>query len=134
MTKSGTDLAEFDSILLEAIDEALSILGEEPKSALYSHLEKLSDLPKSEIPSRIEEFSSAIRNLFGLGSDFLEILIMKSLHSKVAVVWEWEASEARPDFTLVEYCNFVKKYIQDYDVDEVKIGTLIKENEVLDEC
>jgi len=132
MTKFATELAEFDSILLEAIDEALSILGEEPKSALYRHLEKLLNLPRIEIPSRIPEFSKAIQNLFGLGSEFLEILIMKSLHSKVAVVWEWESSEVRPDFTLVEYCNFVKKYIQDFDVDEVEIETITEENEVLE--
>jgi hypothetical protein len=134
MTKSAIVLAEFDSILLEAIDEGLSILGEEPKFALYRHLEKLSNLPKCEIPSRINEFSNAMKNLFGLGSDFLEILIMKSLHSKFAVVWEWEESKERPDFTLAEYCNFIKKYIQDYAADETNFGTLPQEDEVIDQC
>jgi len=43
---------DFEKLLLEAIDDALSSLGETPKHAIYYHLEKSFNVKKQEIPYR----------------------------------------------------------------------------------
>lgn len=74
---------DFEKLLLEAVDESLSTLGESSRQAIYFHLEKSFNISKEDIPRKIEVFAEAIEKVFGLGADFLEILIMKRLHEKV---------------------------------------------------
>jgi len=73
---------EFESLLLEAVDESLSTLGDSAKQAIYFHLEKTFKVSKSEIPNKIEEFSNAIEKIFGVGARLLEIQMMQRLHEK----------------------------------------------------
>lgn len=72
----------FEKLLLEAVDESLSSLGDSAKHAIYFHLEKTFKVSKSEIPSKIEEFSEAIEKIFGVGARLLEIQMMKRFHEK----------------------------------------------------
>jgi len=72
----------FRSLLLEAVDEALSSLGDSVKQAIYFHLEETFEINKQEIPDKIEEFTNAIEEIFGLGAKLLEIRIMKSFYEK----------------------------------------------------
>lgn len=72
----------FEKLLLEAVDESLSSLGDSAKQAIYFHLEKTFKVSKSEIPSKIEEFSEAIEKIFGVGARLLEIQMMKRFHEK----------------------------------------------------
>ncbi|GAH09178.1 unnamed protein product, partial [marine sediment metagenome] len=55
----------FEEVLLEAIDEGLSMLGESGKQAIYLHLGKSLKMNRQDIPYRIEEFADAIEKLFG---------------------------------------------------------------------
>lgn len=72
----------FEKLLLEAVDEGLSSLGDSSKQAIYFHLEKAFKISKKDIPDKIDEFANAIENIFGFGAKFLEIHIMKSLYEK----------------------------------------------------
>lgn len=74
---------DFERILLEAVDEGLSSLGQSSRRAIYFHLEESFKVKKKEIPYKIEVFADAIEKIFGVGADFLEILIMKRLHEKI---------------------------------------------------
>jgi cold shock CspA family protein len=38
-------------------------------------------------------FTQAIENIFGVGANFVEILIMKKLYGKVGEVFNWNESE-----------------------------------------
>jgi hypothetical protein len=96
----------FDKLLLEAVDEGLSSLGESPKQAIYFHLEKRFNVKKQEIPYKIEAFADGIEKIFGLGANFLKILIMKRLYEKIGVVFEWHESA---DFTFIEYVAMAKR-------------------------
>jgi hypothetical protein len=71
---------DFEKLLLEAVDEGLSSLGETSKIAIYFHLKKSFNIKKKEIPYKIEAFAKGIEKIFGLGANFLEILIMKQLY------------------------------------------------------
>jgi len=75
--------ADFEELLLESIDEGLSLLGESAKQVVYFHLEKTFKINKQDIPYRIEKFIDAIDRIFGSGAKILEIQIMKSLFKKV---------------------------------------------------
>jgi len=90
---------DFEKLLLEAVDEGLSSLGESSKQAIYFHLEKGFNVRKQEIPYKIKDFARAIEKIFGLGANFLEILIMQSLHEKIGESFEEPLS---PDLNLAE--------------------------------
>jgi len=91
---------DFDKLLLEAVDEGLSSVGESSKQAIYFHLEKSFSIKREEIPCKIEVFEHSIERIFGLGADFLEVLIMKRIHEKVGGRFKWRRSQ---DFTFAEY-------------------------------
>jgi hypothetical protein len=97
----------FVKLLLEAVDEGLSSLGDSPKQAIYFYLKKEFKLDKRDIPQKIEEFTDAIERIFGLGAKFLEILIMKRLYEKVG--HEFEYSQEQKDLVFTEYVDAAKK-------------------------
>ena len=97
---------DFDKLLLEAVDEGLSSIGASSKQAIYFHLEKGFKVKKHEIPYKIEDFADAIEKIFGLGANFLEILIMKRLYEKVGGQFKLRGSQ---DLAFTEYVATVKQ-------------------------
>jgi hypothetical protein len=73
---------EFEKILVEAIDESFSSLGESPKQAILFHLENTFQIKIQEIPNKTDSFDNALKKIFGPGADFLEALIVKKLGEK----------------------------------------------------
>jgi len=55
---------EFEKLLVEAIDESLSSLGESPKQAILFHLENTFNIKKQEIPDQIASFDVALQKIF----------------------------------------------------------------------
>ncbi|HEY4674714.1 MAG TPA: hypothetical protein VIH48_01525 [Candidatus Bathyarchaeia archaeon] len=102
----------FDKLLLEAVDDALSSLGDSVKQAIYFHLEGKFKITKNEIPNRLEDFDDGIEKIFGLGAKFLEILIMRKLYERLGQPLDWNENK---DFSFVGYvvaareCSFGKK-------------------------
>ena len=78
----------FDEILLEAVEEGLMELGESSRAIVYFYVERNFSLKKTEIPKRLEDFSTAIRRIFGLGGIVMEELILKRLCEKLNVNYE----------------------------------------------
>lgn len=105
----------FDQILLEAIDEALSSLGENVKTAIYFQLEDLFKIKKQEIPAKISDFSSALEQLFGLGARQLEIMFIKNIHDKIKITCKWPTYEwplskwIVPEVTFQEYVRLMRQ-------------------------
>ena len=97
---------DFERILLEAVDEGLSSLGESSKVAVYFHLQKDFNVRREEIPCNVGAFVDAMEKIFGQGASFLEILIMKRLHQKVRGASRLRESE---DFTFTEYIASTKR-------------------------
>ncbi len=96
----------FEKLLLEAVDEGLSSLGDSAKHAIYFHLKKTFKISKRDIPYKIEEFADALEKIFGLGAKPLEVLIMKHLYEKVGGVVEYPKHE---DLVFTEYVVAVKQ-------------------------
>ncbi len=109
---------DFEKLLLEAVDEQLTSLGESSKQALYFHLEKGFNIKKHEIPRKTEAFVGAMEKILGQGADYLEILIMKRLHSKIGL----EVKLSTPNLTFTEYVEAAKKcYGQDRTEDKQEL-------------
>jgi hypothetical protein len=72
---------DFERLLLDSIDEALSSIEEKQKKETYIQLESLG-VPKHEIPRKIGVFTRVIERIFGTGVQELEILILKRLYEK----------------------------------------------------
>lgn len=100
----------FEELLLEAVDDGLSSLGDSSKQVIYFHLEKTFKLNKQEIPHKIEEFADAIENIFGHGAKLLQIIIMKRLYEKVKGSIEYNAQLEELIFT--QYVAAVKQSFQ----------------------
>lgn len=97
---------DFDELLLEAVDEGLSSIGESSKHAIFFYLETVFKIKRNEIPDKIEAFAVAIEKIFGLGANCLEILIMKSLYEKFKGIVQLH--EPR-NFTFTAYVTAVKR-------------------------
>jgi hypothetical protein len=94
----------FSEILLAAVEESLSSLGDSPKQAILFHLEASFNIKKEHIPENITEFAKALEKIFGPGASYLEKLIAKRLYEKLGL--ESEDAERR-DF--LECVDDVKK-------------------------
>jgi len=111
----------FDKLLIQAIDESLSSLGEPVKNGIYSKLNQCIGITVNEIPDQIEEFSGLLHRIFGLGASRLEGLFIKKINQKAGIEiesqqYEWPLSKwVNTDMTFVEYVNVIR-------------GQLIKEN------
>ena len=75
---------KFDQLLVEAIDEVLSSLGEPVKNHVYFYLENDFSITKNELPQKIEEFSNFLLRIFGTGANHLEIRFMKTFFAKIS--------------------------------------------------
>jgi hypothetical protein len=53
--------SEFEKLLIEAIAESFSSLGESPKQAILFHLENTFKIEEQEIPNKLESFDYAIK-------------------------------------------------------------------------
>jgi hypothetical protein len=97
---------DFDELLMEAVDEGLSALGESSKQAIYFHLEKGFNVTKEEIPDKVEVFAVAIEKIFGLGANFLEILIRQRLYQILDGSLEWNGTK---NLTFAKYVAVVRR-------------------------
>ena len=91
---------------MEAIDEALSSLGESVKQSIYFHIEN-KFVARNEIPENIGDFQGGLEKIFGAGAQFIEILIMKNLHAKIGITITVEAKDKQLEF--VKYVDAAKQ-------------------------
>lgn len=108
MALTGGDLADFNNILLESVDETITaLLGTGVLSALHSHLLKFHGTRQDEIPYRLEAFSQALQDTFGLGLRTIEKAISKRLYQKLGLRFiEF------PNYRLEDYVADAKRQLE----------------------
>jgi PAS domain-containing protein len=79
---------DFEKLLVEAIDEELSSLGEDMKQTVYSHLQEAFGVQKSEIANNVTSFTQAVEHVFGMDANDLEALILRNVHEKIGKRYE----------------------------------------------
>ncbi|MGA2682245.1 MAG: hypothetical protein ABSF44_10665 [Candidatus Bathyarchaeia archaeon] len=102
---------QFDEVLVQAIDEVFTSLGEPVKNAFYQHLEEDFNISKNEIPKKIAEFSDIIHKIFGLGASRLERNFIRELNSKVQSNVEFPEYEGSLSKWIIREVSF-EEYIQ----------------------
>ena len=100
---------KFDCLLLDAVDQSLSVLGESSKTSIYFHLEKSYGIKRQDIPQKTEEFVSALEKLFGPGAAFIASLVSKRLCEKAGLNAEDIAVKS---LTFSETVAVVKKTME----------------------
>jgi hypothetical protein len=94
---------DFHKLFLQAVDGAFSSLGDSARQSIYFHLEMRFRMPRSEIPDRLEDFENGLEKIFGAGTKFLEILIMKRLYETMEPkrrIMKWNDDN---EFKFVDY-------------------------------
>jgi len=98
---------DVDRIVLDAIDEALSVLGSKGRDSVYYFLEREYLLKKEDVPLNLRRFDDCLRMVFGLGANLLEKHIINTLKRRVGV--ELEADEG---LDFVETLETIKSIIR----------------------
>ena len=93
----------FHRLLLEAVDSTLSSLGDSARQSVYFHLEKKFNITRDEIPGRIEDFDRGLERIFGMGTRFLEVLIMKKLYEEMGSRGKVLRVDQRKEFKFIDY-------------------------------
>lgn len=88
----------FSQILLDSIDEGLSVLGVEPREAAYQFLRTICSLPREEIPSRIPDFAAGLKRALGGASKVIERVILRKLFERMGATFR-----ELPDTDFNEY-------------------------------
>ena len=97
--------SEFDKLIVSAVDEALNSLGESVKQSTYFHIENKFKVARKDIPENLEEFQDGLEKIFGAGARFIEILIMKNLHTKMGLPLKMESEQLE----FVKYVGVAKR-------------------------
>jgi hypothetical protein len=84
----STRSLNFDQLILQAVDDSLSVMGEEPKRAMYQDLLTIHSLRKEDIPFRISEFVSGLKKALGTASKVVEKLILKKLYERIGTTFQ----------------------------------------------
>jgi hypothetical protein len=93
----------FHKLLLRAVDSALSSLGDSARQSVYFHLEKRFNVARNEIPSRVEDFDRGLETMFGTGTRFLEVLIMRKLYEEIGAKRKILKLDGSAGFNFVAY-------------------------------
>jgi hypothetical protein len=73
----------FSQVLLDCVDEALSVLGNEPRLAVYQYFATIHSLDREQIPDRIDEFATGLKKALGGASRVIERLVLKKLFQRI---------------------------------------------------
>jgi len=99
----------FQKLFLESVDSAFSSLGESAKQSIFFHLESEFKIARDEIPCRLEDFDNGLEKIFGTGSRFLEVLIMKNLYERIGgegKILKWDEGK---EFRFVDYVKAAQR-------------------------
>lgn len=93
-------------LLIESIDDAFLTLGKSARQSIYYHLQTKFGIAKNDIPKHVDKFETGLEKIFGAGSRFLEILIMKKLYEKIHKPLEWNETK---ELVFADYVASARK-------------------------
>jgi hypothetical protein len=99
---------QIDMKIMEAIDESLASFGDSVKQAVYFQLQSNYNVPKQEIPTKIEELAEALEAIFGIGARLIEMKIIQTLYLKANGFLYVPKDE---DFMLKDYVQKLRGFL-----------------------
>jgi hypothetical protein len=100
--------AEVGEVLLQAVNDGLSVPGEIVRTAIYERLERSYQRRRDEIPKKLEIFHQALQDLLGGGARVMEKLIAKNLYRRLELNFTEHAT-----WSIVDYVNHAKRVARD---------------------
>ncbi len=94
----------FGQMLLDCVDDGLSVLGNEPKQAVYQYLSTIHSLDREQIPDKVGEFAAGLKKALGGASRVIERLILKKLFQRMGSTFR-----ETPDSEFADYVNEAKR-------------------------
>jgi hypothetical protein len=106
VTSAVSKPGEFNTLLLQAIDETLNTLGKTVSQSIYRQLKEQYDLNPQDIPAKISEFQEGLEALFGSGARYIEVLIIQNLYVKTGLP---AISEKAGTLEFIEYVELSRR-------------------------
>jgi len=97
----------FEEAFLEAVDSALSVLGDQSKCAVYQYLKENFGISKQEIPREVDSFVKSLERIFGQAARLIEIRIITKLHQKIPAFF----FSANKGFSFVDYVEALSLFL-----------------------
>jgi len=104
----------FSQVLLDCVDEGLSVLGSEPRQAVYQYLATIHSLDREQIPDKVDEFAAGLKKALGSASRVIERLILKKLFQRIGSTFR-ETSD-------LEFADYVKDAKRRFEITSTKHG------------
>jgi predicted CopG family antitoxin len=111
-------MASFSEVLLDCVDEGLSVLGNEPRQAIYQYLSTIHSLDREQIPDKVDEFAAGLKKALGSASRVIERLILKKLFQRIGSTFR-EAAD-------LEFTDYVSEAKRRFEVISTKHGDPIE--------
>jgi len=102
----------FSQVLLDCVDEGLSVLGNEPRLAVYQYLATIHSLDREQIPDKVDEFATGLKKALGSASRVIERLILKKLFQRIGSTFR-ETAE-------LEFADYVRDAKRRFEVTSTK--------------
>ena len=109
MGETTAPIEDFNELLLESIDAALSSIGESSKIAIYFLLEEKFNIQRHEIPCKLEDFTRALEVIFKDGARCLEMLFLKNLNVKLGVSNQTELQAPDRELKFQKCIELIKR-------------------------
>ncbi len=90
----------FGEMFLECVDEGLSVLGTEPRLAVYQYLSTICSLQREQIPDKVDEFVAGLKKALGGASRVMERIILRKLFQKLG-----SSLREAPDLEFADYVS-----------------------------
>jgi len=116
LVETNRHIEDFNELLLEAIDDALSSLGESSKIAIYFFLEEKFNIQKHEIPYKLEDFACALERMLNVGAKWLEILFIKKLNATLGTTDHAGLYCIVRELTFQGYVELIRRNFEDKGV------------------
>lgn len=101
-------MSRADELVFEAVDECLSIFGNDVKKSIYYFMERNYGISgREDIASNLEKLHESLRLIFGIGAIIIEKQIIKCLQEKAKVHVPLDS-----DTTFVETVKKIKQAIE----------------------
>ena len=94
----------FAQVLLECIDEGLSVLGNEPRHAVYHYLLTICSLPREDIPDRVADFAAGLKKALAGASKVIERVVLRKLFERTG-----SSFREVPDADFTDYVAEAKR-------------------------
>ena len=104
----------FSQVLLDCVDEGLSVLGSEPRQAVYHYLATIHSLEREQIPDKVDEFAAGLKKALGGASRVIERLILKKLFLRIGSTFR-ETSD-------LEFADYVRDARRRFEITSTKHG------------